>query len=627
MKKRKYLIISLLMCMLLAIVVGFAACGTDKEEHKHVWGEWVLDVEPTLTEKGHATRTCKTCDKGTDGIEVAELTDTTVWTYDEENSTEPTHTEKGKGVYVSEDFGTVTIDIDEVKHTWGEWVVDKKPTLKEKGHATRTCTEDDDGEDEIEVPELSDATVWTFDEAHSEAPTHLKKGTSVYVSDDFGTVTIEVDPVQHTWGKWKIDQKPTLTEKGHATRTCTEEDGGEDGTEVPELSDTSVWTYDEENSTEPTHIQKGEGVYVSEDFGTVTIDLDIVGEHEMTDWAWPDGEPTESEGATATRHCTIPGCTEEETADVPALTDTSVWSVSEVAADYNHAGGKEYTSEYGTFLVKTADKLVAPYDNQSYGAYEIQGISGTEIRSSLYRYVWNTTGRLALDGNGVGTGRGGAFTNNATFVFTMVDDETGEILIRETKTDGTEVEYKGYVDFETGIVIMALKAGTSLITHYILSPYPFSSDPYSDVVGSLWGVNLLDYAIAQSFSYTKDEASESINIFVVNDVAYFGVTFTSISGDPINAENVKGSAQVLVKKGETLIGAYGWDGTKMVELDGLQGTWTGTVTGQGPAEVTLSGYGTFEGKLNGTTDIAGTYVIREDGKLDLYVNVAGAEFY
>ena len=213
MKKRRIAIVSLLLCMMLAIVGGLVACAG---QHTHTWGDWVLDQEPTLTETGHATRTCTECDKGFDEIVVSPLNDTTVWTYDEENSTPATHTQKGVGVYVSEDFGTVRIELGTVDHDWGKWTLDKEPTLTEKGHATRTCTTCEDGEDETEVPELTDTTVWTYDVSRSTPATHIQKGVGVYVSDDFGTVTAILDIVgehEMTEWAWVDDEEPTETEE------------------------------------------------------------------------------------------------------------------------------------------------------------------------------------------------------------------------------------------------------------------------------------------------------------------------------------------------------------------------------------------------------------------------------
>ena len=543
MKKRRFLIVSLVVCMIVAIVGGITACNLG---HTHEWGDWELDIEPTLTEQGHAIRTCTICDEGVDETVVAELSDTTVWTYDTEHSTPATHTQKGEGVYVS---------------------------------------------------------------------------------DEFGTVKIELDKVGHTWTDWELDVEPTLTDKGHATRTCTEEDGGVDETDVPELTDKTVWTLDETRSTPSTHIQKGVGVYVSDDFGTVTIALDIVGDHEMTDWAWVDEEPTEDEGATAERHCTIPDCTESEEVDVPELTDTDVWSVSETVADYNHAGGKVYTSEYGTVLVKTADKLVAPYDNTTYTAIEMEGSSSNSVKNGNISAYWRSSVSLAVDETGSANGNAYPFSSGYRYVFSMVDAATGEILVHETDKNGNVKEYKGYVDFETKLIVMAGSA-TNMVKHFILTSYGVGK--IADISASSWGTSLLDYAIAETYSYTDNGEPKVASIFIVNDVVHFGVTFTRLNGEAFeDADDIYGAEQVLVKKGGETLFAYGYDGTTMRKLDGLQGEWTGTVTGQGGGEATvkLSGYGTFTGTLGGSTPIEGTYVLREDGKLDLYVSVGGETLY
>ncbi len=72
--------------------------------------------------------------------------------------------------------------------------------------------------------------------------------------------------VSHSYGEWNMTKEPTMTESGSAERYCI---GGDmtDAREVPNLSDTSVWT--EENRTEPTSGSDGSLTYVSE-YGTVT---------------------------------------------------------------------------------------------------------------------------------------------------------------------------------------------------------------------------------------------------------------------------------------------------------------------------------------------------------------------
>ena len=70
-------------------------------KHVHGWGEWVVTKEPTCTDKGEETRTCK---------------------YDK------THTE--------------TREIAALGHDWDAWKVTKKPTALNKGTKKRACKND-----------------------------------------------------------------------------------------------------------------------------------------------------------------------------------------------------------------------------------------------------------------------------------------------------------------------------------------------------------------------------------------------------------------------------------------------------------------------------------------------------
>ncbi|MCM1334120.1 MAG: autotransporter adhesin family protein [Bacteroides sp.] len=158
-------------------------------------------------------------------------------------------------------------------HSYGGWTITKDPSLTETGTAERVCANDNTHKDTKELPVLDDTTVWTKDEDKSEAPTEEKEGKDVYMSD-YGEVTVVLDKLPHThvWGDWTITAKPTLTEKGAATHTCTKDSTHTETAELPDLSDTTVWTKVADQHVEPTEEQEGKDVYTSE-YGEVEIVL------------------------------------------------------------------------------------------------------------------------------------------------------------------------------------------------------------------------------------------------------------------------------------------------------------------------------------------------------------------
>ncbi len=84
-------------------------------------------------------------------------------------------------------------------------------------------------------------------------------------------------------------------------------------------------------------------------------------EHEWGEWSLTTN-PTATTTGEAKRTCE---CGETETATVPVLTDTSVWTVQTTPATHDEDGEAVYTSVYGTVTV------VLPKGEHSYGSWEI----------------------------------------------------------------------------------------------------------------------------------------------------------------------------------------------------------------------------------------------------------------
>ncbi len=153
----------------------------------HDWGEWTVTTEPTCTEKGEETRTCKLCGK------------------------------------------TETREIEALGHDWGEWTVTKAATCTEKGEETRTCSRC--GEKETRETEAlghdlvkTEAKAATCTEAgNSEYYTCRRCGK--YFSDAEGKNEIKegswvIAALGHDWGEWTVTKAATCEEKGEETRTC-----------------------------------------------------------------------------------------------------------------------------------------------------------------------------------------------------------------------------------------------------------------------------------------------------------------------------------------------------------------------------------------------------------------------
>lgn len=150
----------------------------------HTYGDWTITKAPTLNDKGTAKRVC-TADQTPDEVEIAALSDTSVWTKNTEKSEAATHFKAGKDVYTSV-YGEVNVEIKQIAHTYGDWTITDEPTLTDKGTAERECTEDQT-KDTVEVAALSDTSVWTKKEYEAD---YNAGGRTEYTSV-YGTIVKE----------------------------------------------------------------------------------------------------------------------------------------------------------------------------------------------------------------------------------------------------------------------------------------------------------------------------------------------------------------------------------------------------------------------------------------------------
>lgn len=229
------------------------------------------------------------------------------------------------------------------EHAYGGWTIETAPTASAEGTATRKCA---CGEKETAtLASLSDTSVWTV--SNNVPATHTQDGCTVYTSQ-YGTVVVTLGKLtDHKYGAWEITVKPDLTTAGKAKRTC--ECGDIDEVDVPALENASVWTA--ATVVRASHDEEGLVRYTSV-YGTVEKTV-AKGEHSWSSWKIVTA-PTATEKGEAARFCTTDGCKSTETAELPVLTDTTVWTASVAAATCTTPEITTYTSDYGTVTVETA---------------------------------------------------------------------------------------------------------------------------------------------------------------------------------------------------------------------------------------------------------------------------------
>lgn len=229
------------------------------------------------------------------------------------------------------------------EHAYGGWTIETAPTASAEGTATRKCA---CGEKETAtLASLSDTSVWTV--SNNVPATHTQDGCTVYTSQ-YGTVVVTLGKLtDHKYGAWEITVEPDLTTAGKAKRTC--ECGDIDEVDVPALENASVWTA--ATVVRASHDEEGLVRYTSV-YGTVEKTV-AKGEHSWSSWKIVTA-PTATEKGEAARFCTTDGCKSTETAELPVLTDTTVWTASVTAATCTAPEITAYTSVYGIVTVETA---------------------------------------------------------------------------------------------------------------------------------------------------------------------------------------------------------------------------------------------------------------------------------
>ena len=596
MKKSKLLLV---IAVIVFILSAFTACMVE-DDHTHEYSAWEIVEAPTLTEVGSAKRQC-TC--GDVDIEtVPALTDDS-WKLTE---VAPTHTELGSKIYTSE-FGTVKFDVDKLtEHEFGNWTFTVEPTADTEGEAKKKCP---CGEEEtVVVPVLTNTDVWSVETTDA---THFADGANIYTSE-YGVIEIVLPMIQHDYSAWTIAEEPTLTEEGLATRTCACEHVDE--VVLPVLSDDTVWTAD---VTPADHLNEGLAVYTSE-YGEVRVVLEKDPTHNAYG-AWTIAEePTLTEEGLATRTC---ACDYVDEVVLPVLSDDAVWAVeSEIPADYNKGGETVYTSEYGTVTIETA-KLVAPYDNKTYSNVHYDAKDGDfYYKNGVVSPddVWGNA-TVELDANGAGIGS--AYPFRGVVEFSVVNAETGEIAIKLTSytineddeiiVDPENVTVRhGFVDFETGLIVIPHGSSTILNTMLVLTPYGIGVNDENAVANSY--SSSWDNSIAIDYNVID---GDNHSIFVHKEHVYFGVSFVDMNGEIIPANECYNAPYVkVIAKDGGLIEAFSFNGEKLVVSDKYEGTYTGAM-----GEAVVSGFGKMT-----VGGMDATYEIISNNVIGVYVN---GEYY
>ena len=248
MKKRLFLIIAVLCCVLLLIATA-TACKDDGDTGENPGGDVTENPEPEVyytvtfdTQGGSAMASVEV----KEGAVIGNVTLPTKQCAEFVGFAEDANGEVIWDIASDKVTGNITLyAIWEDAHTWEAWETVSEPTCAAEGARKRIC--DKCGEEETKsIPALGH----DFEEEYTVdvAPDCVTKGSESRhcTRCDATTDSREIEATGHTWGEWATLTEPTCIDEGlrrHICDVCDEEDTDS----IPALGhDFTKWGYDDE---------------------------------------------------------------------------------------------------------------------------------------------------------------------------------------------------------------------------------------------------------------------------------------------------------------------------------------------------------------------------------------------
>ena len=239
----------------------------------------------------------------------------------------------------------------------------------------------------------------------------------------------------------------------------------------------------------------------------------------------------------------------------------------------------------------------APIYNLNYTVTELERNNDSNLTDLIKAYT-RTAANFTIDPDGKSPKTSYPFATGEISI-TDYDPETGSLVFN----CGTKA-YKGFIDKETGIILVNYKDGdVDMEEFFLLNPFDTKSIA-TKIFASYWNGGKTACIV-----YTLDEET-SYTIFVNNNQVYFGVSFEDAEGNAVAGDACYQSSMLYVRDAEgDLIAYFAYNGETMCELDGFEGTYSGE---QG--DVVVSGYGTLE-----VAGLKGDYTANENGTFSAYL--------
>lgn len=298
------------------------------------------------------------------------------------------------------------------------------------------------------------------------------------------------------------------------------------------------------------------------------------------------------------------------------------WTEGETkAANYKEDGYTVYTrSSYTYTLVKP--KLVAPYLNKTYDGFTFT-VDSAEPNEVISTTAWSNN-HIALDADGKGTSTYSPLQGVVTISPTTgTATDNGQLAVtisvakESTGRDGTKttttVDYNGYVDLDTGMILFSYMYETRTI-YVALTPYGEAT--YKDLNASTWNYDAVTAVAVSYYVHCDIGYAHSKNILVNDDDIYFDVAYVGFDGAALEAKDCYNHSFIAKDAGGNAIYTWAYDGESQHTADGYQGAYRVDL-GEGDVDITLSGCGTFVL----ADDTVGTYALVADADYtaDMYI--------
>ena len=284
-------------------VCGDSYVDNEVEAHGHNLGEWTVSKAATCTEAGEKIRRCSRCAYS----EREEIS--AIGHVYEEIVTDPTCTEGGYTTHTCKVCGDCYVDseVAALGHDLGAWTVSKEATCTESGEKVRKCSRCDYSESE-EIAALGHK----YEEIVT-APTCTEAGYTTHTCQVCGDSYIdsELEALGHDLGEWTVSKAATCTEAGEKVRSCSRCDYSE------QEEITALGHKYEEVVTDPTCTENGYTTHTCKVCGNsyVGSEVEALG-HDLGAWV-VSKEPTDTETGEKVRNCSR--CDYRETEKIAAL--------------------------------------------------------------------------------------------------------------------------------------------------------------------------------------------------------------------------------------------------------------------------------------------------------------------